>query len=151
MSADSFHHQVELSLKNKGKVYEFDDFVEAVQKARKTNTEVKVMSHQDFFNWKDLKSEEKLKKQEKRIYLSDIVQIKATRGHFFLQSKSSLTGEFEILDFLYKKAVKKSGILSQSVPYRTEPRGFPKIKSLSDIMPESRKSFWINLPETNDD
>ncbi|KAG5865026.1 hypothetical protein JTB14_005347 [Gonioctena quinquepunctata] len=115
------------------------------------------MYHQDFLKWKDLKSEAKLKKQEKRIDLSDIVQIKATRGNFFLQSKSSLTGEFEKLDFLYKKAMKKSGILSQSVPYHTEPRGFPKIKkdailkNLRDIMPENRKSFWINLPETNDD
>ncbi|KAG5874401.1 hypothetical protein JTB14_016768 [Gonioctena quinquepunctata] len=157
ISADSFHHQVELSLKKIGKVYDFDDFVKAVQKAQKTNTEVKVMSHQDFFKWKDLKSEAKLKKQKKRIYLSDIVQIKATRGHFFLQSKSSFTGEFEKLDVLYRKAMKRSGILSQSVPYRTEPRGFPKmkkdaiLKNLSDIMPENRKSFWINLAETNDD
>ncbi|KAG5862079.1 hypothetical protein JTB14_024279 [Gonioctena quinquepunctata] len=84
-------------------------------------------------------------------------RIKATRGNLFLQSKSSLKGEFEKLDFLYKKAMKKSGILSQSVPYRTEHRGFPKIKkdailkNLSDIMPENQKSFWINLPETNDD
>lgn len=114
------------------------------------------MSHQDFYKWKDLKSEAKLKKQEKRIYLCDIVQIKATRGNFFLYYKSSLTDDFNKLDFLCKKAMRKGGILSQSVPHRTEPRGFPKtkkdaiLKNLSGIMPENRLSFWMNLPETND-
>jgi len=33
MSADSFHHQVELSLKKSGKVYDFNDFVSCVQDA----------------------------------------------------------------------------------------------------------------------
>lgn len=35
MSADSFHHQVELSMKNREKssVYDFADFVEVVQMA----------------------------------------------------------------------------------------------------------------------
>ncbi|XP_030746373.1 uncharacterized protein LOC115891019 [Sitophilus oryzae] len=156
MSADSFHHQVELSLKRKGKVYDFNDFVEAVQKAQKSRTEVKIMSHHDFYQWKDLKSEAKMKQQKKRIYLSDIVQIKATRGSFFLHYKSSLNNEFEKLDFLYKKAMTKGGIFSQFVPLRrTAPRGFPKtkkdaiIKNLGNIMPENRKEFWINLPETD--
>ena len=93
MSADSFHHQVELSFKKKGKVYDFDDFVDAVQKAQKSKTEVKILSNLDFYKWKDL---------------------------------------------------------------RTQPRGFPKdkkdaiLKSLGGIMPENRRNFWINLPETKE-
>ena len=51
MSADSFYHQVELSLEKKGKV-DFDDFVDAVQKAQKSKTEVKIMSHLDYYKWK---------------------------------------------------------------------------------------------------
>ena len=54
MSADSFHHQVELSLKKKERVYDFDNFVDAVQKAQKSKTEVKIMSHLDFYKWKYL-------------------------------------------------------------------------------------------------
>lgn len=39
MAADSFHHRVELSLKRKGKVYDFVDFVDAVRKSSHNNTD----------------------------------------------------------------------------------------------------------------
>lgn len=37
MSADSFHHQVELSLKHQKKTYDFEDFTNAVGTANKGN------------------------------------------------------------------------------------------------------------------
>lgn len=48
MSADSFHHQVELSMKRKGKLYDFNDFKAAVQKANSGNVDVNVMKIDDF-------------------------------------------------------------------------------------------------------
>jgi hypothetical protein len=46
MSADNFHHQVEKSLKMKGKVYEFYDFVSCVENVK--NVKVHAMSIADF-------------------------------------------------------------------------------------------------------
>ncbi|KAK5641934.1 hypothetical protein RI129_010481 [Pyrocoelia pectoralis] len=91
MSADSFHHQVELSLKKQGKTYDFDDFADAVQKAQKCKVEIKKMSYVDFYKWKDLKSQAKLNKDPNRPYISDIVEIKATRGKFLLEYKTIYT------------------------------------------------------------
>lgn len=55
MSADSFHHQVELSLKHQKKSYDFEDFTNAVGAANKGNVHLKKMSYSDFFNGKILR------------------------------------------------------------------------------------------------
>lgn len=54
MSADNFHHQVELALQRDPKVYDFKDFVNVVAKAN--NKKVNVLTPQDFFEWKDCSS-----------------------------------------------------------------------------------------------
>jgi len=41
MSADSFHHQVELSLKHQKKTYDFEDFANAVRAVNKGNVQFK--------------------------------------------------------------------------------------------------------------
>ena len=43
MSADSFHHQVEKSLTQAGKVFDFNDFVSCVQTSNSNKVFVKVM------------------------------------------------------------------------------------------------------------
>ncbi|KAG5870187.1 hypothetical protein JTB14_032479 [Gonioctena quinquepunctata] len=91
MSADSFHHQVELSLKRQGKTYDFDDFLQAVGTSRKSKIDVKSMTHKDFYLWKDFKSQTKLNKDLNHPRLSNIVQIKASRGNYIVQYKTSLT------------------------------------------------------------
>jgi len=60
MSADSFHHQVELSLKRQKKTYDFEDFGKAVEAANKGNVNIKKMSFSDFVQWKDYKAQQKL-------------------------------------------------------------------------------------------
>lgn len=45
MSADSFHHQVKLSLKKQKKTLDFEDFEKAVQNANKGKVDVKVMNY----------------------------------------------------------------------------------------------------------
>ncbi|KAG5888259.1 hypothetical protein JTB14_009058 [Gonioctena quinquepunctata] len=55
MSADSFHHQVEMSLKRYGKVYDFVDFKNAVQNANSSRV-VLEMTLEFFFEWQDLSS-----------------------------------------------------------------------------------------------
>lgn len=41
MSADHFHHQVEMSMKNK-KIYDYDDFIDAV---KNSNAKKKLLSY----------------------------------------------------------------------------------------------------------
>lgn len=53
MSADSFHHRIEKSLNSVKKVYDFNDFKNAVQSST-ANVTVCEMGVSDFFNWKDL-------------------------------------------------------------------------------------------------
>lgn len=155
MAADSFHHQVELSLKRQNKTYDFEDFVSAICKARKKNkVEVKIMSYKDFYFWNDLKSQAKVKQDINRPLLAPIKQLKATRGCFVLKYRNSFDSneEFKTLDFLCKKATKKSGLVTPLTSL-TQACGFPKSKKdalnilLNDIIPENRKDFWKNLPE----
>lgn len=69
MSADSFHHQVELSLKRQSKVFDFDDFKKIVQMANSSKVDVKEMTLQDFSLWKDSSSKYKLQKIIPKPYL----------------------------------------------------------------------------------
>lgn len=149
MSADSFHHQVEQSLKIQRKTYDFEDFVVAVTKANSGNVEVLRMQHFDFFDWPDLATQLKFKKSPYRLYLSDIVHVKATRGEYVLYCKTNYDNmcPYLELDFLQKKAMK--GI---KLPKSHEsPCGFPQekrdkiLESLNEVLPENRKKFWKDL------
>lgn len=103
-------------------------------------------------------SHAKLKRNLNFSRLSDFVQIKATQGQYILQYKTSLTDEegFKNLDFLCKKAMKKSEPLLAPVASCPKPCGFSKskqeklLKALDRIIPENRKHFWVNLPECDD-
>ncbi|XP_050293088.1 uncharacterized protein LOC126733740 [Anthonomus grandis grandis] len=156
MSADSFHHQVELSMKRKQKIYDFDDFADAVGSCCNGKVDVKKMDIQDFFQWKDFLSRQKLNDHtQKRPYLSDIVQITAERGKFTLKYKTSFSGEDKVLDFLQKKIMKKSQLV-KNFACLDAPRGFPNnkkenvLKVLDKIIPENRKMFWLSLPSLSE-
>lgn len=69
MSTDSFHHQVELSLKKQSKVFYFDNFKKTVQTANSSKVDIKEMTLQDFFLWKDSSSKYKLQKIIPKPYL----------------------------------------------------------------------------------
>lgn len=148
MSADSFHHQVELSMKKTPKMYDFKDFVDVVQRAN--SKKVKVITAADFYEWEDYSSGYKLKKQQPRVYIKDIVQIRATRGKNILMYKKSFLDveEFE-LNFL-KSEQTKNGVSypKNKKPLRgiTENRKNTILKTLSSIMPEHRLEFWRTLP-----
>lgn len=60
MSADTFHHQVEESMKKAENIYDFTDFENAVREAD-PRVVIKSMTSADFFDWQDYKSQQKLK------------------------------------------------------------------------------------------
>lgn len=148
MAADSFHHSVELSLKKRGKVYDFQDFVDAVKSSRK-KVDVKVMDHTDFYLWKDYTSHTKLIKDPERLYMADIVQVVASRGKRTISCKTSFkSNNCKELDFLMQKAIKKG---MPAPEHAAQPCGFPKekrdkiLKDLGQVIPENRKLFWKNM------
>jgi len=134
MSADHFHHQVELSLKHQKKTYDFDDFAIAIGNANKSKVVVKKMEHSDFFLWKDYKAQQKLTKSTNRILLKDVVSVQVKRWKFILYTKSDYDEEYSELDFLRKNVMKINGM-----PHPislTKPRG---------ILQEKRDRILQNL------
>lgn len=147
MSADSFHHRIELSLKQMKKVYDFNDFKIAVEKAG--NPIIAEMEIKDFFDWPDCSSRTK---RTEDVYMKDIAYVRAERGKKTLVYKTGYkTSEEYELDFLQLKAI-KNGIPEPKI--KTKYRGITKarkeniIQKLGPLMPENRLSFWENVPET---
>ncbi|KAK4882975.1 hypothetical protein RN001_006294 [Aquatica leii] len=151
MSADSFHHQVELSLKKQKKTYDFDDFVTAVTKANSKKVEVKTMQCTDFFKWQDFSSQTNIKNIDLCLYLANITQIVANREFFSLKYK--LTNNS---DNIYEMNVLQNRILKKRLPSLkvfTSSCGVPRskketlLKNLKTIIPSNRLQFWKNLEE----
>ncbi|XP_026745687.1 uncharacterized protein LOC113507030 [Trichoplusia ni] len=88
MAADEFHHRVEKSLKTKKRVYDFDDFCNAVSNTG-SRTMVKKMEVQDFYDFEDCSSTFKLKNSNPRAYLNNITETNFRRGSNSLFYKSS--------------------------------------------------------------
>jgi hypothetical protein len=153
MSADSFHHQVEDQLKKSKNVYDFGCFSSCVQNAKmnKMSPIVKELSCQDFYKFKDFTSQQKLKRMEPRVYLKNIVSIKAERGIMNLLFKSQYEGEWSELNFIQYNIL-KNGFPKLST--HNENRGVETsrkngiIKDLLNLMPEPYRHFWVNLPDT---
>lgn len=122
MSADSYHHSVEQSLQKKRKVYDFDYFVDAVQKAVK-KSDVKIMEVSDFYAYLDCSSQYKLNKKSTKIYLRDIAVVVAKRGNYSLDVKMNHDhgNVFEALDFLRTKIFNSKTF--PDVIQKTTPRG----------------------------
>ena len=78
MSADDFHHQVELSLAVT--VCDFSDYHSCMQDANSRKVIVESMQPTDFSDWKDSSSTFNLNKINPRPYLSDMVDVRAEKN-----------------------------------------------------------------------
>lgn len=151
MAADSFHHRVESSLKRKGKIYDFVDFVDAVRKSSR-NTNVTEMKVHDFYLWKDESSQYKLTRLVPRPYLNEMVEVQFTRGTNTLSYKTNFDGPVNVVNFL-KANYHKTGITKPD--NKSEPRGISLdrkqtiIQKLGAIIPQNRLKFWESLPVNN--
>lgn len=98
MSADNFHHQVELKEHRR-----YTTIVLVVANSCSGKVNVK-MEHFDFFKWENFTSQQELNKCEKgRLYLSDIVKVVAERGKFTLQYHNDFDELSKFLDLPYKE------------------------------------------------
>jgi hypothetical protein len=151
MSADSFHHQVEISMKRQGRQCDFNDFKIAVQNANKSRVCVIEMTPDKFFDWKDETSQYKLKRTNPRPYLSDMVQVVAQRGLRTLSYRTDFETPLKKLDFLVTRMMKGDAPLELPLPRTDGGRGIPLdkkndiIHTLCPLMPENRRTFWQEL------
>lgn len=149
MSADSFHHQVELSMKKRINVYDFNDFVDCVANATDTGATVKTMLASDFIQWKDHSSISKINRSNPRPYLSEISFIRTTRGQRTLIYRNGINTDNLQLNFLSAKAMANK-ISNKPLANGIE-RGIEKSKKdeivhkLLPLMPTSRHDFWKSL------
>jgi len=150
MSADSFHHRVELSMKQCGKVYDFTDYEQCVKNCSSSKVDVKSMTISDFRDWPDESSMYKISKLKPRPYLADIVWFRVERGKNSIDYKTEFDqSSVTMCNFLSAKAY-KSGISNGVI--RSVPRGIAPakkddiIKKLSAVMPAPRMQFWLDLP-----
>lgn len=149
MAADEFHHQVELSMKRKKHIYDFEDFHQAVSNTR-TNIIVKEMNMGDFCQFEDCSSTYKLQNSSPRAYLNDMCEVTFFRGTHVISYKTAFhSEETHSLDFLRLKNI-KSGIPPPKPNNKfrgiTQERKSAIIQKLTPLMPDNRKSFWYNLP-----
>lgn len=155
MSADSFHHQVEKSLKQKGKVLDFEDYKNCIQSSNSGKNICIEMRYNDFLNVKDFSSRFKLNKTQPRAYLSNFCEVTFVRGCRTLFYKTNFESAPIELDFLTNKALK------EGVPEpekKESPRGISVIRKQNLIkkltamgISQSRIMFWQSLPENYED
>lgn len=150
MSADSFHHQVELSMKRKKKIFDFNDFSTAVKAANSSETDVHEMSLADFSDWNDFKSEYKLKKLPVRPHLNDMVSLMFEKGQLSLKYKLEFSEPYRVLNFVLSKCTKQNSV--PKAECRRKFRGISKerrdnlVEKLKSIIPQNRLFFWKSLP-----
>lgn len=153
MAADSFHHAVENSLKRKGKVYDFSDYIDAIRKSYK-GVDVVEMAEQSFYDWEDHTSQYKLNKITPRPYLNSMVQVNFKRGERIIWYSQSFQGPFITLNFLNHKSF-KTGIRKPKC--KEIPRGISDarkqtiISRLGPLFPANRLKFWEDLQTTSND
>lgn len=148
MAADSFHHQVELSLKRRNKVYDFDDFAEVVQAANKSRVEVLKMT--SFYSFTDYTSKYKLQKLSIKFYLKDVVSLQFRRNSKSFFYKTDFSDNFQESKEIFNNKFLKGSFAKPEK--RTGYRGISKdrkanlIEKLRSHIPPTRLIFWENLP-----
>ncbi|CAH0717727.1 unnamed protein product, partial [Brenthis ino] len=113
---------------------------------------VKVMTVSDFYSYEDVSSQHKIRNMEPRVYLKDIMAVRAERGTFTIKQRATHVSDWKELDFLQVKIIKNKCF--PSFANKNSSRGITKerkdriIADLVPLMPETRRGFWLNLPET---
>ena len=151
MSADSFHHLVE----KEAKMYNLYDFQDFLTYFSNVATAVN-MNPQGFHKWEKQLSEGKNSKATGPM-LGKFVEAQFRSGSTDLFFKESRAQEdFKLADFLktkFKKLVEDHAVSPQvsKFPGINEQRKKVIIDNLLHLMPENRRSFWINLQFTQQD
>lgn len=152
MSCDQFHHQVELAMKKKGKIYDFSDFEEAVASANNGRVTVKALQANEFLNLPNNVSERRIQQACPRVYLKNITQVSFKRSSYDMLYKNDFSDEYSSFKFLNDKYLRNP---RTNISFRTQPKGIDEerksnlITKLSPIIPKHKMVFWNGLPTNN--
>uniref|UniRef100_A0A336KQD2 CSON014464 protein n=1 Tax=Culicoides sonorensis TaxID=179676 RepID=A0A336KQD2_CULSO len=161
MAADSFHHQVEKSMKkyNNGHVVTFDDFVKCVKSAKKTGqTKVIELNFKDFFMPTITLTQYYLNKLTPRPKIDDIKHVIFKKGSYQIDYCDRVNGEnFIQMKIIPPKDLKKINLpkfnLYDTIKRKHKPDGIDaekkkKLLKLTKLMNESDANYYVNLPES---
>ena len=152
ISADSYHHSVEKSMKAMKNVYDYGDFVKALE----MQGQAMQLNHESFYNIPRGSSESRRTKNKPK--LDSICTARFLRGSTHILWKESFDEKtYKFSEFLVKKRSDKilTGIKFPLL-YPGGCRGIPEsrkdeiIKNLCPLIPVNRLLFWKNL-KTNQD
>ena len=147
MASDAAHGRIEKQMRKTRKIYDFRDFVETIKQAKCEPLE---MGFTDFIDWNSGVSQYALKQLgDKRPYMNEIVSARFETGSENIQYRTSFSGHETSV-----RVIKNSFQLADSYGEKRKiPRGvYPAkkaaiIQRLLPLMPENRRTFWMNLTE----
>ena len=105
------------------------------------------MNQKDFFQWPDNSSAYKISRCKPRPYLSDMVEIVATRGEYNLMYRTDFSKDLVAFNFITEK-FKKASTKPPNIPRLRGIKNERKQRILKDIVPlipPNRQDFWKNL------
>lgn len=160
MSADSFHHAVELRMKSnpKGEVHTLDDFFDCVNTAQENSIAVK-MQPSDFFTCDmTCKPATKLRPRPK---LHDVKLIVFSRGSYKFSHSNQFSGTTKSCNFFTREQLRKvqsaEFVISSTMHFRVLPKGVELsrkqgiIQKIVPLLPVNKKMFWYDLPVHDDE
>ena len=157
MSADSYHHMVELAMNEMGNVYDFEDWLDSLGRSG----QALILEGSDCLLIKKGLSQGK---HTSIPYIEDIQQVKFMMGSSKLFWKENMEdNEYSCGEFLQLRLTKmiEKEVIWPSYPQKYEKnasgcRGIPqsKIKGIQDklcpLMPKEKRSFWQNVVSCED-
>lgn len=143
----AYHAKVELAMRKMKNLYDFGDFVAAVERH---GAKAICMEPNDFVTWRNEMSTAKFTKKQ---VLSDVQEVQFRKGSTKIFWKTDMdNADYEEGEFLEKKtAMKISHGAYSSHETLQAPRGISRekkqdlISKLCPIMPENRRAFWNSL------
>lgn len=131
-------------------MYDFADFKESVQNSNSRKVNVLEMELNNFFQFTDYTSKQKLQKLSERFYLRDISQINFKRGCKYFFYKKQFSDALKPLNDIFLAKFIKYELTKPTK--RVSPKGIllsrknNLIDKLNSHIPPNRLLFWKNLP-----
>ena len=147
MSADSVHGTLELAMKKKGEIHDFQDLLDVFSRAR-SGLSVLPLEPKDFPSWSSQRRAPLSKNLAPFPNLSDCVEILLKKDSENLFWKTSFSQPFSSTLFFKRKP-------SIEIPLPKAQRGVsaPKlakiVEKLVPLIPETRKAFWGAMKSSN--
>ncbi|CAI6348879.1 unnamed protein product [Macrosiphum euphorbiae] len=119
MSADGVHGNIETKIRKVRNIYDYDDLKNTIKSSRQN---LDIIDQKKFRQWTSKKRATNIKSDPlKNFKLGDIVMAKFKRGSVTMFYSTDFDNEIlQELEFLQKKFIKTSPVMSQTSLYKTD-------------------------------